>query len=139
MHMDDYLTVFRSGLWRLYYKLSAEGRQRFFTEFFPLLHHTKASVLGPRDEDSYYLVYLGTKNVARGKGLAKKVINHMIAQADAHGKAMYLESSNVVNLGLYQKLGFEAAKRIVLSRSEKEVAMDIMVSARSALIIAKRL
>src|ERR1700733_13334075 len=37
-NMDDYLTMLRSGMWRLSYKLSAEGKKRFFTEFLPLLH-----------------------------------------------------------------------------------------------------
>ena len=43
-NMDDYLTIFKSGMWRLYYKLSNEGRKRFFNEFFPLLHDTKYSL-----------------------------------------------------------------------------------------------
>jgi hypothetical protein len=40
-NMDDMWTVLRSGMWRLWYKLSVEGRGRFFSEFIPLLHHTK--------------------------------------------------------------------------------------------------
>jgi hypothetical protein len=42
-NMDDIVTIFRSGMWRLYYKLSNEGRKRFFNEFFPLLSSTKYS------------------------------------------------------------------------------------------------
>jgi GNAT superfamily N-acetyltransferase len=75
--MDDWLTFFRSGLWRLYYQLSSEGRARFFKEFFPLLHDTKHNVMGERDGNSYYLVYLGSKPSARGKGYARKLIEHM--------------------------------------------------------------
>jgi hypothetical protein len=37
-NMDDYITIFRSGMWRLNYRLSPEGKRRFFNEFFPLLH-----------------------------------------------------------------------------------------------------
>jgi hypothetical protein len=40
-NMDDLSTIFKSGMWRLFYKLSNEGRKRFFNEFFPLLHDTK--------------------------------------------------------------------------------------------------
>ena len=50
--MDDYLTIFRSGMWRLNYQLSWEGQKRFFSEFLPLLHDTKAQVLGERDNNS---------------------------------------------------------------------------------------
>lgn len=40
-NMDDYYTVFRSGMWRLWYKLTPEGRKRYFDEFFTVLHDTK--------------------------------------------------------------------------------------------------
>jgi GNAT superfamily N-acetyltransferase len=79
-NMDDWWTILRSGMWRLYYKLSSEGRKRFYKEFLPLLHHTKEGVLGARDNDSYYLVYLGSKPSARGKGYAKKLVEHMTSQ-----------------------------------------------------------
>ncbi len=74
--MDDWWTILRSGMWRLFYKLSREGKARFYAEFLPLLHDTKAEVLGERDDNSYYLVYLGTKASARGKGYGRKLIEH---------------------------------------------------------------
>ena len=61
--MDDYLTICRSGMWRLNYRLSPEGKRRFFTEFLPLLHDTMHATLGPRESDTWYLVYLGTRLV----------------------------------------------------------------------------
>jgi hypothetical protein len=79
-NMDDWWTILRSGMWRLLYKLSSEGKTRFYQEFLPLLHDTKHQVMGARDDDSYYLVYLGSKKSARGKGYAKKLIEHMTAQ-----------------------------------------------------------
>jgi len=72
-NMDDLWTILRSGMWRLWYKLSSEGKTRFYSEFLPLLHRTKHDVMVPRDDDSYYLVYLGSKPSARGKGYAKKL------------------------------------------------------------------
>jgi GNAT superfamily N-acetyltransferase len=78
--MDNWLTILRSGLWRLYYKLSVEGRKRFFSEFMPLLHDTKHDILGERDDHSYYLVYLGSRPSSRGKGYAKKLVQHMTKQ-----------------------------------------------------------
>lgn len=74
--MDDWCTYLRSGMWRLNYQLSAEGRARFFTEFLPILHSTKHDVLGARENDSWYLVYIGTKPSARGKGYATKSIHY---------------------------------------------------------------
>lgn len=73
-NMDDWFTMFKSGMWRLRYQLSTEGSMRFFNEFLPLLHETKAAALGADDENSWYLVYIGTKPAARGKGYATALI-----------------------------------------------------------------
>ena len=40
-NMDDWWTVLRSGMWKLYFKLSKEGRKRWFKEFLPKLHDAK--------------------------------------------------------------------------------------------------
>ncbi|KZF23132.1 hypothetical protein L228DRAFT_267150 [Xylona heveae TC161] len=126
-NIDDLLTIFRSGMWRLRYQLCSEGKKRFFDEFLPLLHDTKLEVMGDRDDDSYYLVYIGTKSTARGKGYARKLIDNVTKQADAEGRACYLESSNAINPAIYRKLGFEERKKIFLSRAEAPIEMDIMV------------
>jgi hypothetical protein len=76
-HTDDLWTIIRSGMWRLYYQLSAEGKKRYYSELLPLLHETKLEVMGERDHDCYYLVYLGTKPSGRGKGYARKLIENM--------------------------------------------------------------
>ena len=125
--MDDLLTICRSGLWRLNWQLCKEGRKRFFDEFFPLLHDTKAQVLAERDESSWYLVYIGTRPSGRGKGYARKVIEHVTKRADAEGRACYLESSNEVNRKIYGRMGFELKKNIYLQRDLKHVELDIMV------------
>lgn len=64
-------------MWRLYYQLSPEGRRRYYDEMVPVLHDAKQQVMGNRDNDCYYLVYLGTKPNARGKGYAGKLIREM--------------------------------------------------------------
>ena len=53
LRRDDWITIFRSGMWRLNWQLSTEGKKRFFDEFLPLLHDTKAQVLAERDDDSW--------------------------------------------------------------------------------------
>lgn len=79
-NMDDWYTMFKSGMWRLRYQLSTEGRKRFFTEFLPLLHTTKHDVLQEHDDKSWYLVYIGTKPEARGKGYARALIEMVTNQ-----------------------------------------------------------
>ncbi|CAK1358228.1 putative N-acetyltransferase [Cercospora beticola] len=126
-NMDDYATILRSGMWRLYYQLSKEGRHRFFQEFLPLLGDTKLQVLRERDQDSWYLVYVGTRPSGRGKGFARKVIEYCTSLADQEGKASYLESSHAVNLKIYERMGFKLKRQVYLQREEELVRLDIMV------------
>ncbi|KAJ9639061.1 hypothetical protein H2204_003969 [Knufia peltigerae] len=127
-NIDDWVTVIRSGMWRLSYKLSKEGKIRFFDEFLPLLHDTKQEILGERDDQSWYLNYVGTRPEARGKGYARKVIEYVSKLADGHGLPCYLESSHNINIIIYGKLGFELRKQIFLTRAPgKELRLDVMV------------
>ncbi|KAK5449908.1 hypothetical protein LTS15_008481 [Exophiala xenobiotica] len=127
-NIDDWLTILRSGMWRLSYMLSKEGKIRFFDEFLPLLHDTKQEVLGERDAQSWYLNYVGTKPEARGKGYARKVIQHVTKLADGQGLPCYLESSHDINMVIYGKLGFDVRKQIFLKRAAgMELRMDVMV------------
>jgi len=126
-NMDDFLTIFRSGMWRLNYKLSAEGKKRFFNEFLPLLNDAKAAVLGDRDAESWYHVYIGCRPSARGKGFARELFDHVTDMADRDGRACYLESSNDVNPKIYGRMGFEIKKKIHLQRAEEHIPLDLMV------------
>ncbi|TAQ83132.1 hypothetical protein B7494_g8545 [Chlorociboria aeruginascens] len=126
-NMDDWWTILRSGMWRLNYKLSSEGRARFYNEFLPLLHNVKRDTMGDRDDDSYYLVYIGCKPSARGKGYARKLIEHMTSKADAENRATYLESSADRNVPIYTRLGFEFKRDVHLVRAEPQVKLSIMV------------
>ena len=72
--------MLRSRLLFLRFKLSKEGRARFFTEFLPLLHKTKTRVLKEHDQVSWYLVYIGTKQASRHKGYAKALMQHTLDQ-----------------------------------------------------------
>jgi ribosomal protein S18 acetylase RimI-like enzyme len=126
-NMDGLLTVLRSGMWRLKYQLSREGRERFFNEFLPVLHDTKEAVLGKRDADSWYLVYLGTRPEARGNGYARKLVEYVTKKADADCRPCYLESSSAVNVKIYEKLGFGVREKLYLTRGGKNIQLDIMV------------
>ncbi|KAH7115942.1 hypothetical protein B0J11DRAFT_443322 [Dendryphion nanum] len=125
--VGDFEAVALCGMWRLNYRLSAEGKRRFFNEFLPLLHDTKHSTLGERDDDSWYLVYIGTRPSGRGKGHCRTLVEHVTRQADRDGRLCYLESSNDVNPIIYRKFGFEDRRSIHLQRGAKNVSMDIMV------------
>lgn len=78
--MDDLLTIMRSGMWRLYYQLSADGRKRYYNELLPVLHKAKVETMGDRDSECYYLVYLGTKPSGQRRGYGRKLIEQMAAK-----------------------------------------------------------
>lgn len=75
---DDWQSTIVSGTWRLLYQLSRESRKRLFDELFPALHDAKAEVMGDRNNNCYYLGYIGTKANARRKGYATRLLRHMI-------------------------------------------------------------
>jgi ribosomal protein S18 acetylase RimI-like enzyme len=128
-NMDDWFTIFRSGMWRLWYKLTKEGKRRYFDEFMEILHRTKESVMGAQDSDTWYLVYVGVVPSARGRGYARKLIEYVTKKLDAEGgKPCYLESSHPRNVAMYQKLGFVKQRHIVLGPDCSNPApLDIMV------------
>ncbi|KAH7395117.1 hypothetical protein DE146DRAFT_615244 [Phaeosphaeria sp. MPI-PUGE-AT-0046c] len=125
--VGDFEAVALCGMWRLNYRLSPEGKRRFFDEFFPLLHDTMHTTLGDREHEAWYLVYLGTKPAGRGKGHARKLIEHVTAQADREGRACYLESSNASNPPIYRRFGFETCRTVQLQRGGRNIPLDIMV------------
>lgn len=48
-------------------------------------------------------------------------------KADAEARACYLESSNPINLVIYERLGFGTKKKIHLLRGRMPQELDIMV------------
>ncbi|EAT84122.2 hypothetical protein SNOG_08954 [Parastagonospora nodorum SN15] len=125
--VGDFEGVALCGMWRLNYRLSAEGKRRFFDEFLPLLHDTMHTTLGKREDEAWYLVYIGTKHSGRGKGHARKLIEHVTKLADGEGRACYLESSNARNPPIYRRFGFEVCRTIQLQRGGRNIPLDIMV------------
>jgi GNAT superfamily N-acetyltransferase len=55
----------------------------------------------------YYLSLLGTASPYRGRGLGMALLASGLARIDEQHMPAYLESSNPVNLGRYESVGFE--------------------------------
>ncbi|AEO55239.1 GCN5-related N-acetyltransferase-like protein [Thermothelomyces thermophilus ATCC 42464] len=126
-HLDGWWTQLRSGMWRLYFQFSHEARKRYFDEILPLLHDTKAQVLGDRNGEEWYLSYLGTKPSSQGRGYAAKLLKDVMARADAENRPIYLESSSLANNAYYEKFDFEVKRDIFLERGPVPVRLSIMV------------
>lgn len=132
-NMDDLWTILRSGLWRLWFKLTFTGRNRLFSEFFPLLHSTKADI-DPQNT-AWYLVYIGTVPEARGKGYARRLVEPVMTCCQKEGSMIYLENSNPQNIRFYERLGFNTIRKIQLGGNRTSdtnsehiyIPLDIMV------------
>jgi GNAT superfamily N-acetyltransferase len=55
----------------------------------------------------WYLAMIGVEPNAQGKGLGAQLIRHGVARCDQEGELAYLETSNLRNVVLYQRFGFE--------------------------------
>jgi ribosomal protein S18 acetylase RimI-like enzyme len=59
------------------------------------------------DEPHYHLVFIGCRKSAQGQGLGSVLLKQGTRICDEQGMPAYLESSNALNVPLYQRHGFE--------------------------------
>ena len=78
-------------------------------------------------EPHWYLAAIGTRPEARGRGAASALLAKHLAECDADGLPVYLESSNAANLPLYERHGFE-----VLQKTTFEGSPPIWLMSRQA-------
>lgn len=64
------------------------------------------------EEAHWYLGVLGTDPVARGTGVGSRLLRAGLAQADADGVPVYLETMNSANIGYYEKYDFRVMRAI---------------------------
>jgi ribosomal protein S18 acetylase RimI-like enzyme len=63
-------------------------------------------------EPHWYLPLLGVDPARQGKGLGSALVRHVTDICDRDGTVAYLESSNLGNVALYERLGFVVIGRI---------------------------
>jgi ribosomal protein S18 acetylase RimI-like enzyme len=59
------------------------------------------------DSPHLYLFIVGIDPSQQGQGLGERLLAPTLANCDATGAAVYLESTNPRNVGFYQRLGFD--------------------------------
>lgn len=64
------------------------------------------------EEPHWYLAMLATDPVARGTGVGSRLLRAGLAQADADGVPVYLETMNSANIGYYEKYDFRVVRAI---------------------------
>ncbi len=74
-------------------------------------------------EPHWYLPLIGTDPTMQGRGYGSALLKHALARCDRDGLPAYLESSNPVNVPLYQRHGFEVMGTIQQGSSPELVPM----------------
>ena len=64
------------------------------------------------DIDHWHLPGIGVDPSRQGAGLGSLLLAHTLAEVDRDGVAAYLESSNPLNVPLYERFGFEVIAEI---------------------------
>ncbi|BEI85422.1 hypothetical protein CcaverHIS002_0508230 [Cutaneotrichosporon cavernicola] len=76
-------------------------------KLFSIFHEVEERAFGPRCvTDMYYISHLGVEESARGKGLARALIAHVVDRARAEGLPVCLLTMTEKNEALYRHLGF---------------------------------
>ncbi|MFD4406464.1 GNAT family N-acetyltransferase [Nocardia sp. NPDC058499] len=66
------------------------------------------------EEPHWYLATIGTDPAQRGGGYGRSLMNRRLEQCDREGVPAYLESSKEVNIGYYERFGFEVTGTITV-------------------------
>lgn len=66
----------------------------------------------PMDREHAYLWFIGVAPEAQGLGVGSRLLAAGLERVDAQGLPAYLESSNIANVPLYRRYGFEVTREI---------------------------
>ena len=75
------------------------------------------------DEPCWYLPLIGVDPARQGRGYGSALLRHAVERCDREGAVAYLESSNLRNIPLYERHGFETMGRIQAGDSPVIVPM----------------
>lgn len=110
---DEYLLWFKQGLNIIWY----QGRGGLNTKRYWIWKHEQAiaqSELWTDPEGYYFCNIVTVRPGIQGKGIGRRLFEIVTDMADQKGRKCYLESSkDEPNIAIYQKMGFQLAKKMV--------------------------
>tara|TARA_R110000823_G_scaffold198080_3_gene329118 strand:- start:2276 stop:2875 length:600 start_codon:yes stop_codon:yes gene_type:complete len=68
-------------------------------------------------EPHYYLQFIGCRESAQGRGIGAALLKRGVQVCDEQGMPAYLESSNSINVPLYERHGFDVIARERISKN----------------------
>lgn len=118
-----YLTDGAGAMWLSGGKhASEEDMVGSFEHLEPSRAQAMGELLGQMDashpsEPHWYLNFIGVDSYRQGQGLGSAVLKASLAPVDREGAIAYLESSNVANIPLYERFGFEVTGELQVKDS----------------------
>lgn len=81
--------------------------------------HQQGSVFAKHHplEPHYYLQFLGCRQSVQGQGIGTELLKRGTRVCDERGVPAYLESSNILNVPLYQRHGFEVRDQEAIGKN----------------------
>jgi ribosomal protein S18 acetylase RimI-like enzyme len=61
---------------------------------------------------AWHLAFLATAPAHQGRGIGRRLLDHVLRRADADGAPVWLETSDPANVPLYERFGFEVTARV---------------------------
>ena len=71
-----------------------------------LLRQRQRALAKAHETPSWHLAFLATDPAHQGRGIGRRLLEHVLLRADADGTPVWLETSDPANVGLYEKFGF---------------------------------
>ena len=102
--------------------VSDDSNEGIFEYLEPSRAETMGELLGQMEashpkEPHWYLNFIGVDTHRQGQGLGSAVLKASLVPVDEQGAIAYLESSNVANIPLYERFGFEVTGEIQVKDS----------------------
>lgn len=67
-----------------------------------------------KDRDYCYVMVIGVRTAHQGQGIGSRLMQTIMAQCDAAGQALYLETQTEANVPFYARHGFEVIECVML-------------------------
>ncbi|KAG7663884.1 uncharacterized protein J8A68_002572 [[Candida] subhashii] len=128
--LNSFPTLMEAGYGKLWNAIGEDGREKVFHGMLPLLHDSCERIINTdsrfKNKEIYTLVYVGSRQSARGKGNLRKLFEYMfnnyIDQDD--NSIAYLESSSPTNIPIYERFGFRVVENIMLGDNSIDNAVE---------------
>lgn len=113
--VDNEFTILQSGLVSVVLKLGLGGLKRIFIDFQASTDKAKKRYL-KGVKRYWYLFFIATEEVARGKGLASRIIEGWKEVAKKEGLPIWLEATTARSRDVYVRCGFEVLEEMVIGK-----------------------